>query len=72
MCEAEGLDPAHETGWNVPQFIPKGMTYEELKGLHRTFPFYVRFSKDRYEEIKQAESDDSIYMKLCEEFAQYK
>ena len=67
MCEAEGLDPEHETTWNKPQFIPKGMTYEELQGLHRTFPFYIRFPKERFDEIKMAEIADDRYLKLLTE-----
>jgi radical SAM superfamily enzyme YgiQ (UPF0313 family) len=68
LCEEQGLDPTHETTWNVPQFIPKGMTFQELQGLHRTFPFYVRFPKDRWPEIRMAETDDGEYRRLMEEF----
>ncbi|HXW98866.1 MAG TPA: radical SAM protein [Methanomicrobiales archaeon] len=68
LCEAEGLDPSHETTWNVPQFIPKGMTFRELQGLHRTFPFYVRFPKDQWPEVRRAETDDGEYGRLMEEF----
>ena len=68
MCEDQGLDPNQEITWNKPQFIPKGMTYDELKGLHRTFPLYVRFPKDRWEEIRRAERDDSTYHALLMEF----
>jgi len=72
MCESEGLDPNHEIVYNKPQFIPKGMTYEELNGLFRTFPLYIRFPKDRYEEIKLAEIDDNIYKNLLLEFRKLK
>jgi len=68
MCEEQGLDPNHETTWGVPQFIPKGMTAEELQGLYRTFRFYVRFPKSKYAEIRQAERDDAVYAKLAREF----
>ena len=72
MCEREGLDPNHETVYDKPQFIPKGMTSEELNGLFRTFPLYIRFPKRRYEEIKLAETDDNIYKELLLEFSKLK
>ena len=68
MCEEQGLDPDHEATYNEPQFIPRGMTPEELSGLFRTFAFYVQFPKERYSEIKAAETDDEIYQKLNEEY----
>lgn len=73
LCEEQGLDPAHETVFCCkPQFIPPGMTKNELAGLFRTFPFYVRFPRERYPDIQKAESDDDIYQKLIEEYAMYK
>jgi len=69
MCENQGLDVQQETAYNRPQFIPKDMTKEELQGLFRTFPFYIRFPKERYNEIKEAETDERIYRKLREEFS---
>ena len=69
ICEKQGLDPGYEAGWvGTPQFVPKNMTSNELRGLFRTFPFYIRFSKKRWDEIKLAETDDRIYQKLCIEF----
>jgi len=73
MCEDEGLDPSYEvTEWDPlrPKFVPKGMSYDELRGLFRTFPFYVRFPKDRYNEIEHAEREDTVYEQLLAEFAQ--
>lgn len=72
MCEDEGLDPLHETLYNKPQFIPRGMMSNELAGLFRTFPFYIRFPKDRYEEIRLAEADDAAYASLAKEYNSYK
>ncbi len=72
LCEEQGLEPDHETVFGEPQFIPVGMTKEELKGLFRTFPFYIRFPKERYGEIQQAESNDEIYKKLLQDYAIYK
>jgi len=31
------------------------MTHDEIKGLHRTFPFYISFPKDEWGLIEQAE-----------------
>lgn len=72
ICEEEGLDPNHETVYNKPQFIPKGMTQGELAGIFRTFALYIRFPKDRIQEIKRAESDDSVYRELLSEFNKIK
>jgi len=72
MCEEEGLDVNHETVYNKPQFVPRGMTSSELNGLFRTFPFYVRFPESKYEEIKQAEYDDTIYARVLKEFNELK
>lgn len=69
ICENQGLSPHHETVYNQPQFIPKGMSQSELAGLVRTFPLYIRFPKDRYAEIKEAENNDSVYKRLLEEFS---
>ncbi|MCX5677974.1 MAG: radical SAM protein [Candidatus Omnitrophica bacterium] len=69
LCEEEGLDPDYDaTAFIGVQFVPKGMTRKELEGLFRTFSFYVRFPKDRYDEIKEAETDDLVYKRLLEEF----
>ena len=68
ICEAQGLDPALETTWNAPQFIPPGMTARELQGLHRTFPLYIRFPQERWSEIQVAEMDDGVYERLLAEF----
>jgi anaerobic magnesium-protoporphyrin IX monomethyl ester cyclase len=44
----------------------------ELLGLQRTFPLYVKFPRDRWEEIRQAEAltpeGDRLYERLAEEY----
>lgn len=45
------------------------ITYEELKGLQRTFPLYVRFSESEWPKIKIAEKFDEEGDRL---FAEYK
>ena len=74
MCEDQGLPPDHETQYTPlkPQFVPKDMTSDELAGLFRTFPLYIKFPKDRYPEIKLAETDDEAYKKLMKEFENIK
>lgn len=72
LFEECGLDPNYEVTQNSdPHFIPKGMTYQELKGLKRTFPFYVTFPKNRWDEIQLAETNDTVYQKLQEGFTRY-
>ena len=50
------------------------LSHDELWGLQRTFPLYVKFPKSRWEEIRQAESltpgGDKIYEELAEEYRQ--
>jgi radical SAM superfamily enzyme YgiQ (UPF0313 family) len=42
-----------DSGMNMPHF-----PQDEIKGLQRTFPLYVRFPKSRWKEIEQAEKFD--------------
>jgi radical SAM superfamily enzyme YgiQ (UPF0313 family) len=73
MCEDQGLDPDYEViQHNVPHFIPKSMTCRELKGLYRTFPFYIRFPKEKYNEIQAAETNDNEYLSLQRQFVNIK
>ncbi len=48
------------------------MSREELDGLFRTFPFYVRFPEEKFDEIKEAGTNDSTYEKLTREFEPYR
>ena len=41
---------------------------DEIKGLQRTFPVYVYFPKDRWNEIKRAETDSFVFKKLSKEY----
>lgn len=43
------------------------ITYEELKGLQRTFPLYVRFPKSEWDKIKIAEEFNEAGNKMFEE-----
>ena len=48
---------------DMPQW-PK----EEVAKLRNTFSMYVKFPKDRWPEIKEAEDDSEIHAKLSKEF----
>ncbi len=75
VCEDAGyLDPdalcpanSEDTIMNMPQF-----TSEELRGLRRTFAMYVKFPKDRWNEIALAEQltpeGDAVWEKLSQEY----
>jgi radical SAM superfamily enzyme YgiQ (UPF0313 family) len=52
-----------DAGLDMPQLSKK-----EIIGLQRTFPLYVKLPENRYEEIKQAETDDTIFKTLSEEY----
>ena len=65
MYEDAGLSKDYRVTHNRgPHFIPKALSEEELLGLERTFPMYVRFPRDRFDEIKRAETDDVYFEKL--------
>ncbi|KAF0122023.1 MAG: hypothetical protein FD151_970 [bacterium] len=70
MCEEQGLDPNYKTTFGGVQFVPKSMSAEGLQGLFRTFAFYIKFPRDRYDEIRKAEKDNEVYKKLSKEFAE--
>jgi anaerobic magnesium-protoporphyrin IX monomethyl ester cyclase len=78
MCEEQGLD--HNVGVDNPsefshlraQFVPPGMTKDEIEGLFKTFPFYVKFSKELYKEIALAETDEGKYIELLNKFNELK
>ncbi len=67
LCEEEGLDPNHETVYNKAQFVPKGIKKSELLGLFRAFPLYVRLPRNRFDEIRSAETNDDVYRRLISE-----
>lgn len=45
------------------------ISYEELKGLQRTFPLYARFPKSEWNKIKIAERFDDVGNRMFEEFS---
>ena len=43
---------------------------EDISNLRRVFAMYVKFPKDRWPEIKKAETDPELYAKLSDEFTE--
>lgn len=64
-------DKVHQLLDSVPLDMPS-ITYEELKGLQRTFPLYARLPETMFEQIKAAEkfdpAGDEMYGKLSKIF----
>ena len=70
-CEAKRLLDhdayAGDSRTDVPLKNPY-MSRAELLGLQRTFPLYVRFPLDRWDDVALAERDDNMYRKLSNEY----
>ena len=57
-CVKKGYFDRDELAEDVTYASPlkqKHITHEEIKGLHRTFPFYIKFPKEDWPEIERAE-----------------
>lgn len=66
ICINKGLIPPEERvedNRTYGAFYNGAMPAEEIEGIRRMFNFYVKFPKDRWNEIKRAEKDEA----LCEE-----
>ena len=67
ITESARSDTLINTTLNMPQ-----ISKEELQGLLRTFPLYIKFDEDRFDEIKIAESyteeGNIMYDKLSKEY----
>lgn len=71
VCIEKGLIPREERAEDnrvYGAFYNGVLTGEELEGIRRAFNFYVRFPKGRWEEIRKAETDDSLFQQLKEEY----
>ncbi len=72
-CDEKGLmqkgshagDYRSETVLNMPQ-----LSREELLGLQRTFPLYVRFPKSEWPKIKRCEGSDQVSEKLFKDLSE--
>jgi radical SAM superfamily enzyme YgiQ (UPF0313 family) len=56
-------DTAEGSVLNMPQF-----TREEIAGVNRCFPLYVKFPEERWPEIQRAETDDKLLSRLQREY----
>ena len=44
------------------------LTSSELENIRKVFALYVTFPKNRWSEIKQAETDDAVFKKIMNEY----
>ena len=71
VCIDRGLVSAEERAEDnrvYGAFYNGVLSADELEGIRRVFAFYVKFSKERWREIKAAEKDEEIFSRLHEEF----
>jgi anaerobic magnesium-protoporphyrin IX monomethyl ester cyclase len=57
-CVEKGYWPAEELALDLnfePAITYPNITHDEIRGLHRTFPFYIKFPKEHWPEIERAE-----------------
>ena len=48
-------DKMEKHNYFEPAITYPDITHEEIRGLHRTFPFYIKFPKEYWPEIERAE-----------------
>ena len=48
---------------NMPQFPP-----DQIEGMRRCFTMYVKLPKNRWDEIRKAETDGEVFDRLAEEY----
>ncbi len=71
ICIEMGLIPAEERAEDnrvYGAFYNGVLSAEELEGLRRAFNLYVKFPKERWDEVRRAETDDRIFEPLKAEF----
>jgi len=71
MCVEKGYIDKNEHGgdYRIDYILKQEqMSKKELMGLYRTFAMYTKFPKDRWNEIKKAESNDAVFEKLSDEY----
>ncbi|MEK6922614.1 MAG: radical SAM protein [Nanoarchaeota archaeon] len=70
-CIKMGLIPPGiraEDNRALEQFYNGVLSAQEIEGLRRTFVLYVTFPKERWDEVRKAETDDETFEKLSKEF----
>ncbi|HLC70586.1 MAG TPA: radical SAM protein [Candidatus Nanoarchaeia archaeon] len=71
ICIEMGLIPAEERAEDnrvYGAFYNGVLSAEELEGLRRAFNLYVKFPKERWDEVRLAETDDLVFNHLKQEF----
>jgi len=71
ICIDKGLIPKEERAEDnraYGAFYNGVLKSEELENIRKVFALYVTFPKNRWKEIRQAETDEILYRKLMEEY----
>ena len=71
LCIREGLIKAEmraEDNRSDEIYYNGIMSAEEIEGLRKCFPLYVKFPKERWSEIRMAEANPHIFKSLAQEF----
>lgn len=71
ICIEMGLIPPEERAEDnrvYGAFYNGVLSAEELEGIRRVFNLYVKFPKERWDEVQRAEHDNIIFQHLKEEF----
>ncbi len=71
ICIEKGLIPKEERAEDnraYGAFYNGVLKSEELENIRKVFALYVTFPKNRWKEIRQAETDEILYNKLMQEY----
>ena len=71
VCIDRGLVSAEERAEDnrvYGAFFNGVLSADELEGIRRVFAFYVKFPKERWDEVRAAESNEKDFARLYEEF----
>ena len=71
ICIEKGLIPKEERAEDnrvYGAFYNGVLKAEELENIRKVFAFYVTFPKNRWREIRKAETDNNLYNKLMQEY----
>ena len=72
ICIEKGLIPKEDRAEDnraYGAFDNGALTSAELESIRKVFALYVTFPKNRWNEIKKAETDEAAYKKLMEEYS---
>ena len=75
LCIEKGLIPAGERAEDnrvYGAFDNGALTAKELEGIRRVFNLYVKFPKDRWDDVRKAETDDDVLESLKQEYREGK